>query len=75
MRPRSPCATGASLFVLIAFAANQAQADDSAKHVAAEAPRATPPEIRATVDAFAGAWLFDATVTMPDGKAVKRRSG
>jgi hypothetical protein len=34
-------------------------------------PSAPPPELKATVDAFAGRWALDGSITMPDGKAVK----
>jgi hypothetical protein len=35
------------------------------------APPAPAPELKTTVDAFAGKWTLDVQITTPDGKAVK----
>jgi hypothetical protein len=42
---------------------------------AARAESAPPPapELKRTVDAFAGKWLYDTTITMPGGKPVKAK--
>jgi hypothetical protein len=42
---------------------------------AARAESAAPPapELKKTVDAFAGKWVYDTTVTMPGGKPVKTK--
>jgi hypothetical protein len=39
----------------------------------AESAPPPPPELKKTVDAFAGKWVYDTTVTMPGGKPVKAK--
>jgi hypothetical protein len=53
-----------SLFALFAFLTTVSVAR-------AEAPAPPPPELKKTVEAFAGKWVYDATVTMPGGKPEK----
>lgn len=40
---------------------------------AAETAPPPPPELKKTVDAFAGKWVYDTTVTMPGGKPIKTK--
>jgi hypothetical protein len=47
--------------VLPSFSAVPARADDH--------PAPAAPELKKTVDAFAGRWSFDGTLTLPDGKS------
>jgi len=48
-------------------------ASASARAESAEPPAPPAPELKKTVDAFAGKWLYDTTITMPGGKAVKAK--
>src|SRR5262249_1560911 len=56
-----------SVFVLLTLVGGLATAR------AAETAPPPPPELRKTVDAFVGKWVYDSTVTMPNGKAVKTK--
>jgi hypothetical protein len=39
----------------------------------AESAPPPPPELKKTVDAFVGKWVYETTVTMPGGKPVKTK--
>ena len=71
-RVRPTVTTAATLVVALALALPLAAgAADAPKTPAPPAERKPPAELKKTVDAFAGTWSYDGTVTMPGAKPVK----
>jgi hypothetical protein len=72
-RPRiQPAAIAVVTAALLALALPlTTRAADTSKAPAPTATRNPPAELKKTVDAFAGRWSFDGTVTMPGAKPVK----
>jgi len=72
VRPTVTVATAAAVLALaVALPLAAARAADAPKAPAPPAERKPPAEVKKTVDAFAGTWSYDGTVTMPGAKPVK----
>jgi carbon monoxide dehydrogenase subunit G len=71
VRPTVTVATAAAFLALALALPLAAGAADAPKAPAPPAERKPPAELKKTVDAFAGTWSYDGTVTMPGAKPVK----